>query len=270
MGDLVSGFSNLIGNMASLNSAQQGAGALGAANQAAAGVNPYVQMPGQVNLDPQTLATQNAVLSNIMGQVRQGGLNAQTLAQLQDVNNRTNQMNQQGIQGGLQQARMQSGGSGMGQSGILAALMGGQQGANTANQQGLNIGSQALQNKQNLLAMGGNQAANLQGQQLGAGQFNTEMTQQQRQANEQNAAQRAGGITNAGAGVANALNRVGTNQATLGQVGGNVAGQATNYGAGVASGSPWQQYFGGSAPSEAGGQGAGNSGNYGVDPGAWG
>ena len=251
MGDMFASLANMGGQAMKTNQAEQALGYTQQGLNAYNNLNPNVQMPSNVQADQGTLANQNAILSNIMGKIRQGGLNASDLANIQATQGRTNQMNNQGIQAGLEQAKMQGGGANGGQSGILASLMGGQQGANNANQQGYQTSAMGLQNQNNLSALGGQQAGNLQDQLTNIATGNVTRQQQQRQSNEQNAAQRAGGITNAGAAAANAANGVGTNQA-------NLAGTAGVTGQGILN-SNWSNYFGG------GGGGTQGQGPYG-DP----
>lgn len=110
--------------------------------------------------DPAGRAAQMDALSQLQNQYRSGGLDAIDRAKLADINNNSNQLaeqNRQAVaQGAMRQGNWNSGNA------LVSQQLAGQQAANMANYQGIQAGSQALQNRQRAIGgaaeIGGNVA----------------------------------------------------------------------------------------------------------------
>jgi hypothetical protein len=222
----VFGIGQTIGSGIKLNEGMGGAAAIQNAAQLYNGINPQVQANQGLQ------GTQQGLLNNALSQIQNGGLNAQSLGQLNQIRAQQNQSTHAGQAAALSQAQQQ--GTSQGNSGVLGSMVAGQQAANIANQQGFQTGQQALQNGQAMLGMGSSMANNLQGQNLGIQQqnFNNQMS-------------KTGAINTAAGNVANAMNNVGTNAQNFVSSAAGAVPVQTNQ-----QQPPWATYYGanGNAP----------------------
>jgi hypothetical protein len=214
---------------------QMGAGQAGSnliqnAAQGYGNINPNIS----VNQGLQN--TQQGLLNNALSQIQNGGLNAQSLGQLNAIRQQQNQATQAGQAAALSNAKQM--GTTQGNSGILGSMVAGQQAANQATNQGFQTGQEALQNANAMLNTGSNMANNLQNQGLGV-----------QQQNFANASNLQGAKLGAAGAQANALNNVASNLGSLTNATGAVGNQAFNQA--NSNGAPnWQDYTGGGAPSD--------------------
>src|SRR5271169_3298786 len=155
--------------------------------------NPAIQP--QTSANPQLQGTQQQLLNTALSRLQSGGLDANTLGQLNAIRASQGQATQAGQANALSQAQQR--GATQGNTGILGSMVAGQQAANNATQQGFNTGQQALGQSNAMLDTGSQMANNLQGQQLGI-----------QQANFGNQMGLANARANANYATANALNSV--------------------------------------------------------------
>jgi hypothetical protein len=206
-GDIFGGIGDAIGNWQSGDDRNKAMQSYVDAQNAYKGIDPTVaaQQAGAsayLSADPAGRQAQMDALSTMRGQVNQGGLDAIGRAQLAQAQNAGSQMAQSQAQGAMQAAAARGqGGSG---NALLGQMVAGQNGANLANQQGLQAAAFTQQARQQAL----------QGMQQGAGQmrsqdydragaldaiqrFNAGQRQQAGLATQQGQFQRAGGEANA-------------------------------------------------------------------------
>src|SRR5271169_1865722 len=157
--------------------------------------NPAIQP--QTSANPQLQGTQQQLLNTALSRLQSGGLDANTLGQLNAIRASQGQATQAGQANALSQA--QQSGATQGNTGILGSMVAGQQAANQASSQGMQANSQALGESNAMLGQGSDMAGNLQSQGLGI-----------QQANVGNNLNLAGAKANVNYAGANALNSVGT------------------------------------------------------------
>lgn len=213
------------------------------------GLSPNINY-SDIASDPQGRAAQMDALAQLQNQYRSGGLDAIDRGKLNDININSNQVANQNRQAVAQGAMRQ--GNWNGGNALVSQQLAGQQAANMANYQGVQAGSQALQNRQR--AVGG--AAEVGGAVGDArdmiSRFNATNRLNAQQMSFQNAMARQNGISrgyeNEAAGSYGMADRTQRKGKAIGQgIGaiGDGINAAGGFGGGPAAGSSIYKYNGG-------------------------
>lgn len=242
MGDVLGGIGGAIGGLFGQGDRDKATAVMQQALQNYSNINPNVNVNTQISGDPRTAAAQQQLLQQTMARARAGGLNASDIANVNNILGTSQAAARQAQAGAMDQARQQ--GTAQGNSGILGALVAGQNAANQGANQGINAAGIANQAAIANNQMGAQQAGALRGQNIGVEEGNVGRGMQLAESNKQNEYEKAAGQAGASQGLANAYIGNAQNTAAMGQGFGSGLGAAGQALAGGISGAvPWSSYL---------------------------
>lgn len=242
MGDLISGIGSFAGGMVGEGKDEEAQRKYQTMIQQYAGLNPNVAMPQQAQGDPQNQAIQNQMLQQALQRARAGGLNAIDVGRLNDIRNSQAQQTRAEQAAALSDAQQR--GATQGNTGILGALMAGQNAANTGANQAMQAGAigQESQNQANAQAAG--QAGAQRQQNIGVEQGNINRNMYQANQNKQNEFERLGGEAALVPGEAGQLNQQARDWSNIGAGAGKTLGSLVpGGGGGGGGGMDWSKMF---------------------------